>query len=237
MMKCELPREKLVGYLYDEVDAEGRAGIEAHIKTCPSCTQALEKLGRTTNLMRAWADEDPPASLVFAPEKLPWWKALFPDWLSTGNRRWLAPGLSLGLAGVILILALLNLEAEYDGQGGFHLKLRLPVKAEPDPAAAVLEAPLTRAELIQVQQQSLALIQELIREGHDQQRVELGLILDRFARDLEAQRRRDLQLVGQGLQEIDGATESRFMRTEDLLRHLLVVSYAQADPYTRSTTE
>ena len=233
MMKCELPREELVAYLYDEVNAEGRAGIEAHIATCPACTQALEKLGRTTNLMRTWKDEDPPASLVFAPEKRPWWKALFPDWLSTDNRRWLAPGLSLGLAGVVLILALLNVEAGYDGQGGFHLKLRLPVQAEPDLAAAVLEAPLTRAELIQVQQQALALIQEL----HDQQRLELGLILDQFARDLEAQRRRDLQLVGQGLQEIDGATESRFMQTEDLLRHLLAVTYAQANPYTRSTTE
>lgn len=237
MMKCELPREELVAYLYDEVDAEGRAGIEAHIATCPACTQALEKLGRTTDLMRTWKDEDPPASLVFAPEKRPWWKALFPDWLSTDNRRWLAPGLSLGLAGVVLILALLNVEAGYDGQGGLHLKLRLPIGTESERAEAAREAPLTRAELIQVQQQSLALIQELIREGHDHQRLELGLILDQFARDLEAQRRRDLQLVGQGLQEIDGATESRFMQTEDLLHHLLAVTYAQANPYTPSTME
>ena len=58
-MKCELPREKLIGYLYDEVDAEGKAGIESHISTCPACAQALERLGRTRNLMRAWADEVP----------------------------------------------------------------------------------------------------------------------------------------------------------------------------------
>ena len=29
--------------------------------------------------------------------------------------------------------------------------------------------------------------------------------------------RRDLVLVGQGLQEIEGSTENRFLRTEDLL--------------------
>ena len=81
------------------------------------------------------------------------------------------------------------------------------------------------------------MIQELIDEGHQQQRLELGLILDQFALDLESQRRRDLLLVGQGLEEIEGSTESRFMRTEDLLHHLLAVTYAQADPNTRSTAD
>ena len=236
-MKCDLPREELIGYLYDEVDADRKAGIESHLTTCPSCTQAMEELKRTSNLMRAWADKDPPASLVFVPERLPWWRGIIPDWLSTGNRRWLAPGLSLTLAGVVLILTAFNFEARYDGQGGVFVKLRLPIGAEPDRAEAAYKAPLTRTELVQVQQQSLALIQELIIEGYHQQRVELGLILDEFARDLEAQRRRDLLLVGQGLREIDGATESRFMQTEDLLHHLLAVTYAQANPNTPSTGE
>ena len=229
-MKCDLRREELIGYLYDEIDAEKKAGIESHIGTCPSCTQVLEDLGRTRNMMRAWPDEDPPASLVFVPERLPWWRGIIPDWLSTGNRRWLAPGLSLTLAGVVLILTAFNFEARYDGQGGVFVKLRLPMGAESDGLKRDREAPVTRAELIQVQQQSLAMIQELIEEGHQQQRLELGLILDQFAGDLESQRRRDLLLVGRGLQEIEGSTESRFMQTEDLLRHLLAVTYAQASP-------
>ncbi len=236
-MKCDLPREELIGYLYDEVDAGKKAGIESHIGACPSCTQALEKLGRTRNLMRAWREEDPPASLVFAPEKLPWWKGIIPGWRSSRTLRWYAPGLSLALAGVVLVMALSNFEADYDGRGGIHVKLRLPWVTVPDPATAVVETPLTRAELIQVQQRSQATIQELIDEGHQQQRLELGLILDQFALDLESQRRRDLQLVGRGLQEIEGSTESRFMRTEDLLHHLLAVTYAQADPNTRSTAD
>ena len=117
------------------------------------------------------------------------------------------------------------------------MKLRLPVGLEPERTDAANDVPLTRSEFVQVQQQSLAVIQEWIDEGHQQQRVELGLILDDFARDLEAQRRRDLLLVGQGLREIDGATESRFMQTEDLLHHLLAVTYAQVIPDTPSTIE
>ena len=236
-MKCELPREELIGYLYDEVDAEEKAGIESHLGACPACAQALERLGRTRNLMRAWTDEVPPASLVFAPEKTPWWKAILPPWTSAGNRRWLAPGVSLGLAAVILVFAVLNFEARYDGEGGLHVKLRLPSVEGLDPSERVRETPVTRAELIQVQHQSLALIQELIDDGYTRQRLELGLILEQFARDMESQRRRDLVLVGQGLQEIEGSTENRFLRTEDLLHHLLAVTYAQADPYTPPTAE
>ena len=236
-MKCDLPREELTGYLYGEVDAEGRVEIESHLSTCPSCTQVLEDLGRTRNMMRAWPDEDPPASLVFAPEKLPWWKGMIPGWRSSGTLRRYAPGLSLALAGVVLILTAFNFEARYDGQGGVLVKFRLPIGTESEGTEAASDVPLTRSEFVQVQQQSLAVIQEWIDEGHQRQRVELGLILDDFARDLEAQRRRDLLLVGQGLREIDGATESRFMQTEDLLHHLLAVTYAQANPYVRSTTE
>ena len=236
-MKCNLPKEELVGYLYDDVDADKKAGIESHLNTCPSCTQALAELKRTGNLLRAWADEHPPASLVFVPDRLPWWKGILHYWPSTGNRRWLSPGLSLGLAAVILIMAAFNLEARFDGRGGVVVKLQSPFVSDSVKDEATGESPLTRAELIQVQQQSLAVIQEWIDAGHQQQRVELGLILDEFARDLEAQRRRDLLLVGQGLREIDGATESRFMQTEDLLHHLLAVTYAQASPYPRSTIE
>ncbi len=236
-MKCELPREKLIGYLYDEVDAEGKAGIESHVSTCPACAQALERLGRTRTLMRAWADEVPPASLVFVPEKTPWWKAILPRRTSAGSRRWVAPGVTLGLAAVILVFAVLNFEARYDGEGGLHVKLRLPAVEDLEPSEGVRETPVTRAELIQVQHQSLALIQELIDDGHNRQRLELGLILEQFARDLESQRRRDLVLVGQGLQEIEGSTKNRFLRTEDLLHHLLAVTYAQADPYAPPTTE
>ena len=236
-MKCDLPRNELIGYLYDDVDADKKAGIESHLNSCPSCTQALEELKRTGNLLRAWADEDPPASLVFVPDRRTWWKGIIPDRLSTGNRRWLAPGLSMGLAAVILILAAFSLEARYDGRGEVVVKLQFPFVSQSGRAEAVDEAPLTRAELIQVQQQSLAVIQEWIDEGHQRQRVELGLILDQFARDLEAQRRRDLLLVGQGLREIDGATESRFLQTEDLLHHLLAVTYAQGNPNAPSTVE
>ena len=236
-MKCDLPKEELVGYLYDDVDADKKAGIESHLNTCPSCTQALEELKRTGNLLRAWADEDPPASLVFVPDRRPWWKGIIPDRLSAGNRRWLAPGLSMGLAAVILVLAAFNFEARFDGQGGVLVKLRLPMGVEPERTDAANDVPLTQSEFVQVQQQSLVVIQEWIDEGHQQQRVELGLILDEFARDLEAQRRRDLLLVGLGLREIDGATESRFLQTEDLLHHLLAVTYAQGNPNAPSTVE
>ena len=229
-MKCDLSREKLVEYFYGEVNAEKKAGIEAHAKICPSCKQALEEMGWTASSLRAWEDENPQASVVFTLEKPPpWWKAFFPDWLYAGKSRWLMPGLSLGLAGVVLVLSLLNIEVEY-GQGAIRASLSLPADSEAEPVTTVLEEPLTRGEFFWAQQHSLALIEELIVVAHEQQRVELGLVLARFDQNLEARRLRDLQLVGESLQKIDWSTESRFMRAEELLRRLLVATYARMDP-------
>lgn len=229
-MKCGLPGEELVGYFYEEVNAERKAAIEAHVEKCHSCSRILAEMGWTAGNLRSWENENPPASVVFTPQKSPpWWKALFPDWLSAGESRLLVPGLSLGLTGVVLVLTLLNLEVEY-GQGAIRVNLSLPGEFEPVSEAVSLEEPLTRGEFILAQQQSLALIEEMVRTADEQQRVELGLVLVRFDRNLEARRLRDLQLVGESLEKIDWSTESRFMRAEELLRRLLVATYARMDP-------
>ena len=53
------------------------------------------------------------------------------------------PGLSLGLAGVVLVLSLLNIEVEY-GQGAIRASLSFPADSEAEPVTTVLEEPLTR---------------------------------------------------------------------------------------------
>ena len=72
-MKCDLPREELIGFLYDEVDAGKKAGIESHIGTCPSCTQVRWRNwgGPGSHDAGLEGRGSTPASLVFAPETTP----------------------------------------------------------------------------------------------------------------------------------------------------------------------
>ena len=54
-MNCKQVDEKLSLYLYEELSAEERAEVEAHLASCPACTQAAAELGR----LRALLDERP----------------------------------------------------------------------------------------------------------------------------------------------------------------------------------
>jgi anti-sigma factor RsiW len=65
-MSCETVREKLYDYLFDLLDGEERAAVEAHLEACPGCRKALEQAAREKDLLGAWKIESAPAGLAEA---------------------------------------------------------------------------------------------------------------------------------------------------------------------------
>lgn len=47
-------REKLIGYLYDEVDANERRSVEAHLATCETCREELSGFRSVRQDLLAW---------------------------------------------------------------------------------------------------------------------------------------------------------------------------------------
>ena len=47
-------REKLIGYLYDEVDANQRRAVETHLSTCETCTEELRGFRSVRQDLLAW---------------------------------------------------------------------------------------------------------------------------------------------------------------------------------------
>lgn len=232
-MKCKLSKEKLVGYIYEELDSEERAVLETHLAKCKDCQKELQQLAKTTNILRAWPDEEPNLNFVFVQESTSLWKALLPDWLSGLGWRRISLGLTVSFAAILVILALSNLEARYQ-PGNFSLKLSLLPRpsaestAIPDP----LDRPVTQREFGEWQQQSMQLIQEIIQAAEARQRHELELALAQFAKDMDLQRRQDLQLVGKGLEVFQLSNENRFHRTNEILQQLVrAAQYQSAQPY------
>jgi predicted anti-sigma-YlaC factor YlaD len=213
-MNCELHREELVAYGYGELGPSESAAVEAHLATCPDCRQALEELSRTRRLLRAWAEEEPPFRLTFVGQQVPGrWR--LPDWL-TGRRGW---GLALGLGALVLVLVA-GVEVRYrEGELGLRVGLG---RAD---STAVVERPLARGELLQAQQYTLETVAEMLRQAEERRQGELGLLLTGFARELERQRRQDLEWVGRRLQEMDWYTQARFRRSEQALQQLLPAQY------------
>ncbi len=102
-MNCDITREQIVAYLYDEdIHPNERERLKAHIETCPSCNQTLEELGSTSRILNAWGDEKPDLDLVFVQERQPLWQNLLP---TRYPKTWVGVAIA-----AILIFTFLNIE-------------------------------------------------------------------------------------------------------------------------------
>ncbi len=62
-MTCEEIREDLSAYFDDELDADGRARVEEHLRECGACRKDLERLRALVELVAAVPAEEPPEGL------------------------------------------------------------------------------------------------------------------------------------------------------------------------------
>lgn len=228
-MKCDLSKQKLMAYFYEELAESDRTECERHVSKCHACQNEIELLGQTTNILRAWPDEEPNLNLEFVKEKSTAGGWLKLDWLRGPGWRRIGIGVAVGFASLLLLLSLFNLEASYE-QGHFSLKLGLfsrgeskPKPSQPDPLAV----PVTVREFNAWKQTSYQLIQDMIRESEARQRQENNLLLTKFAKDIDWQRRQDLHLVGRGLEAFQLLNEDKIRRTNQIVNQLLQASYQQ----------
>jgi anti-sigma factor RsiW len=74
-------RERLIGYVYDEVDAPERNEVERHLESCAECRDEIRGLRRVRQDLLAWdVPEHGSVWQPFAPARLrPWWREV-PAW-------------------------------------------------------------------------------------------------------------------------------------------------------------
>lgn len=97
---CE-NREHLVAYLYDEVDANERRSVDAHLATCDECRDELRGLRAVRQDLLAW--DVPPHESVWTPfvtsRSMPVWRQV-PAWaLAAAATLVFATGVAGGVAG------------------------------------------------------------------------------------------------------------------------------------------
>lgn len=102
MLNCRKYRSLFVSALYDELDLEVKVSFDAHLKACPKCATAFEKMSSTLGVMGMRRRQEPEevfwtgywdrlAERLVEPETIPekaevWWKRLLqkltyqPNW-------------------------------------------------------------------------------------------------------------------------------------------------------------
>ena len=201
--------EELVAYLYDDLEAPARAGFETHLAGCETCRSEMASLRGIRRELARWSVPEPSGGftpgVAPAPGQMPIWRKLqsVPVWAQTAAAM-LVLGATAGLA---------NLNVRYDDNG---ITIRTGW-SRPAPAVATTTpapAPASRADLEALAAQlrsefeagraqpqpvaadvDAARVQTLIAESERRQDREMALRFAELARDMQVQRRGDLEKI------------------------------------------
>lgn len=181
-LSCGMSGERLVEYLYETLAPEEREEARQHLASCAACQKTLAGLRRATRLLQVWTGEAPPVNLVFTRRANPAWNARLIDWALGRDWRGFAWGLVSGAA--VAVLVFLGV-AEFELG---HEESAQALDAPTDGTAAV--HPATLGDLARMQEQSLELSRELVRDTE----VRLSQALDWRLREVELRWRKELAL-------------------------------------------
>jgi len=232
-------KQTLVSYLYGEIDHATRQVVEAHLATCADCAAEVMALGDARAGLGLWVPPDVeldftivkksqlPAPNVLRPAR--WWNTV-PAWAQA--------------AAAILVLAagaaIANVQVT-SGPDGFSVRtgwlqpaaVRAPVTAADQtwqPALVALERQLRneiRAARPQearvpgpVDEATISRVRQLIAESEQRHERALAMRFVEFTRDLNMQRRADLQNIGR----VVGSYDGELMRQRQMINNVIRVS-------------
>ena len=223
-MDCRFFREQIVLESYEELDAEAKKSLEAHLQTCRECEQFQVSLNETQQTLDQWPEANRPIDIealheATQPKTLPWWSQS-PAW------RWLSWGVAACLILVFSVstLAWIGVDVKWEDRG---LTLRIGSEAVPEITEQEL-ARLLQAERHATQVEIVKQLQGVLDEFNEQLQVHLNerqkqadTQLALIYQGLQSQRVQDLELIRQELQHLAGATEAEFLETQRAFEFIL----------------
>lgn len=242
-------KQTLVSYLYGEVDHETRQAVDAHLDACAACAAEVIALGDARSGLGLWVPPDveldfkivkkselPPAN-VLRPAR--WWNTV-PAWAQA------AAAILVLAAGAAIANVQVKSGPEgfsvstgwmpFDSSTTSSARGALAQDKQPDEAwkAALtsLEQQL-RSEIRSTREQetrvaartpvdeaTIRRVQQLIAASEQRHEQELAMRFIEFTRDINMQRRADLQNIGRGMVNYD----ERLMRQGQTINSLIRVS-------------
>ncbi|RMI09828.1 MAG: hypothetical protein D6681_06695 [Calditrichaeota bacterium] len=232
-MSCDFSKERLIAYICEDFSPEEKQAVEAHLAGCEDCRREVEALGKTVALLRQWPEESPGAQFLFLepPPKQP--PASGAGRLSEKSPVQRALRIMAAVAACLVIaVSVLTFDALYNKGKVAQVFGLTPETISPatDPGASS-SAVLSREEFLRWEQTHRRWVQQLLVESELRQQKHLQATLGQFARELEMQRREDLQLIGQGLEALYRNHERRFQTTDQLLKEFIqTAAFSQPRP-------
>ena len=223
-MDCRFFREQVVVESYEELAADAKNSLEAHLQTCRECEQFRVSLNETQQTLDQWTEANRPMDIealheAIQPKPLSWWSQ-FPAW------RWLSWEIATCLILVFSLLALawIGVDLKWEDRG---LTLRVGQELVPGITEQELvrllqaERHATQAEVIRQLQGALDEFSEQLQVHLDERQKQANAQLALIYQGLQSQRAQDLELIRQQLQHLAGATEAEFLETQRAFEFIL----------------
>ena len=223
-MDCRFFREQIVLESYEELEAEAKQSLEAHLQTCRECEQFQVSLNETQQALDQWTEADRPIDIealhgAIQSKPLPWWSQL-PAW------RWFAWGVAACLILVFSLAALawIGVDLKWEDRG---LTLRIGQEPYPEITEQELlqllqaERHATQIEMVKQLQRALDEFSEQLQVHLDERQKQANAQLALIYQGLQSQRAQDLELIRQELQHLAGATEAELLETQRAFEFIL----------------
>ena len=229
-------KDTLISFVYDEIDADVRRLVTAHLRTCAACATEIEGLRLVRHELAEW--QPPVLPLDFQIVQKPATVLRSPRWSLGAVPAWAQ------VAAAVLVMAagaaIANLQVQYGADGlrvstGWMAPATPPgaatvaVAANDDwrPALTALEVDLRRElQLVRASASRqaeapvravstsatvdanalLRRVQALVNESEERQRQDLAMRMTRFGREVEIQRRSDIARINGVFGQLNGRT-------------------------------
>jgi hypothetical protein len=243
--------EALVAFLYDDDgDARERRLFEAHLMTCPRCSDELDALRGVRAQLSRWAPPEPAFAVSNLKSEIStqqWWRQV-PAWAQVAAAL-LFLGVSAGIANLDVRYDANGLsvrtgwmtprDTRYSGPGPSEGTLPASGVAQPRTAAAPWRADLAALErTLEIELRAmkastaraastpdaevLRRVRALLDESEKRQQRELALRVAELFRDISAQRQADLVKIDRTLGTLENNLGVEVMKDRQRINSLLI---------------
>lgn len=215
-MTCDINKEQLLDFVYNEMDVSGHRQMENHIRACEVCQSEIRELNQLRDTLGGWKEKEVPFRLTFVqPSREASWIEKIKQFFSNKKVAWFVPAV---VVSVFALLSVFNTRIVYDrGRTAIYFGDH---KSESQHAQWI-----SLDQVQSMQYETLQLVQQMIRASESQQAQQTAGQLTRLAQMLETQRQRDLMMFSQGLEGLHLNTLSHYQQTNALLVDLIQNNY------------
>ncbi|MBU0713212.1 zf-HC2 domain-containing protein [bacterium] len=211
-MKCNDYRLLMMDALYDEISGVDKKTLDTHLKSCPDCRVKYHTLQTTTQTLKKWEDVEPHVNLTFVSQPA----SRIADFFRNLKSWKLPVRMGVAVASLLLLLSLFNTKIQItDGQFAFETSLFSRGSQTPSPEL------VTQTDLDNMRQENYQMVATILDEYAKRNKIETAVLFDKFYDELEKQRRTDLQLVSNAVEQVQYGTTQRLQRTDRTLGTLI----------------